>query len=73
MNVRARLEKELSDLWTTDVLVQKFRVSPMTLWVWRSKRGLPTLSLPGKKRDSVRFIPAEVTKWAKENKVEMYD
>lgn len=72
MSMRARLTRDLEALWTTEKLARTFQVSPMTLWVWRTKRGLPQLELPGRKRPAVRFIPEEVRRWAKDNKVKMY-
>jgi hypothetical protein len=66
------LQKKLDDLWSTQDLMVRFRVTAMTIHLWRENRALPALVIPGAKRPTVRFVPTEVENWAKSNKVQMF-
>lgn len=66
------LQKRLTDCWNTQDLMRRFRVTAMTIHLWRDQRGLPAVIIPGDKRPTIRFIPEEVQKWAKDNNVIMY-
>ena len=66
------LQKKLNELWNTQDLMSRFRVTAMTIHLWRENRGLPALVIPGDKRDTVRFIPLDVQNWARVNDVPMY-
>ena len=65
------LQTQLNRLWTQNDLADKFGVTGMTIHLWRNNRGLPTIVIPGKARDAVRFAPEEVRRWARENNVKM--
>lgn len=68
------LRTELDELWTTQDLIKRFRVTAMTIRQWRQREGraLPALVLKGAGRDAVRFVPREVIAWAEQHKVRMW-
>jgi hypothetical protein len=68
----AELQKLLASCWTINDMVERFRVSGMTIHNWRNFRGLPAVVITGEVRPALRFIPSEVTAWAKTNNVKMY-
>ena len=61
-----KLQDLLRDLWTIHDVCAALSVTPPTLMSWRNKRNLPTVIIPGDRRDTVRFIPEEIESWAKE-------
>ena len=67
------LQKKLGGLWTTRDLVQKFRVTAMTIHQWRQARELPALVLEGTGRPAVRYVPDEVRSWAKKRNVPLHE
>jgi hypothetical protein len=67
------LQKLLERCWTINDMVEKFRVSGMTIHNWRNFRGLPAVVIAGEVRPALRFMPHEVVEWAKTNNVTMYD
>lgn len=67
------LQKKLNSLWTVQQLCQKTKpsVTPMTIHLWRANRGLPAVVIAGDKRPAIRFVPADIRRWAKRNQVEL--
>jgi hypothetical protein len=62
------LQKALKGLWTVQTLCQKYRVTPMTIRLWRVKEGLPAVVIEGEKRPTLRFVPSEAKAWMKSNR-----
>ena len=58
------LRTQLGALWDSHDLCDHFGVTPMTIYLWRKNRGLPSISIPGTGRPAVRFNPQEVIAWA---------
>jgi hypothetical protein len=57
------LNAQLTGLWTMREVCDRFEISEITLRSWRNKFGLPTVVLPSRLRDAVRFIPEEIRAW----------
>lgn len=57
------LNAQLEGLWTMREVCDRFQISEITLRSWRNKFGLPTVVLPSRLRDAVRFIPEEIRAW----------
>lgn len=73
MNVTTRqLQNQLLSLWTINDVCRVLKRTPMTVHSWRVTRGLPAIEVPGGKRAAVRFVPSDVTAWAKRNKVPVH-
>lgn len=66
-----RLQQQLTDLWTVEEVARKFGVTTMTIHNWRNDKGLPSIVIPGTDRPAVRFVPDDVRKWAREQKIWM--
>jgi hypothetical protein len=58
------LQKEFGLLLTTRDLVDAFGTTEVTIYKWRQIRGLPFIILPGRSRDSIRFVKTDVEAWA---------
>src|SRR5674476_878434 len=67
----AALQKEFNLLLTTQDLVDAFGTTEVTIYKWRNMHGLPAVSLPGRSRDSVRFVKADVVAWAKQHGIKI--
>lgn len=63
---------QLSSLWTTADLCRLFDRTPMTITLWRRNKNLPTITIPGGLKPTVRFVPADVLAWAKANNIEVH-
>ena len=66
------LQKVLERCWTINDMVERFKVSGMTIHNWRNYRNVPAVVIPGESRPALRFIPNEVIAWAKDHDVKMY-
>jgi hypothetical protein len=64
---RAEFQKGLDKLITAAEVRRALGISTMTLHIWRRRRGLPTVVIPGEGRNTIRFLPDEVADWAKQN------
>lgn len=64
------LQKAINRCWTIADLVERCGVTGMTIHNWR-KRGLPVVSIKGRGRPALRFVPSEVIKWARQNDVDI--
>jgi len=70
MSVRGEdLQKQLNALWTVQDVCAEYGVTPMTVHLWRTNRSMPAVVINGHGRPAVRFVPAEVRKWAKDKGV----
>jgi hypothetical protein len=67
------IQKQVDGLWTVGDLRHRFRVTGMTVHLWRTNRGLPAVVIGGGLRPTIRFVPAEVRTWAKSVGLEMYE
>ena len=67
------LQHILDATWTTQDIIVRFKVTAMTVHVWRTNKGLPCIVVKGSARDTVRFIPDEVRRWAREHGKRIYD
>ena len=62
----AEIQGKIGNLWTVQDFCDHFKVTPMTVHLWRRHRNLPAVVIPGKARPSVRFVPEDVLKWAED-------
>lgn len=65
----SELMEQLANCWTVNDVAEAFSVTTMTVHNWRAQRGLPTVLMQGDARPAVRFVPADVLKWARDNRV----
>ena len=56
----------LDGLIATQYLCDLFKRSPLTILTWRTRKGLPYVSVPGAARDTIRYRLEAVLKWARE-------
>ncbi len=68
----AELQRFLDKCWTINDMVEVFRVTSMTIFNWRKMRSLPTVEIQGDGRPALRFMPNEVTAWARKNGIKMH-
>jgi phage terminase Nu1 subunit (DNA packaging protein) len=64
MSKSLELQNKLKGLVTTQHLARKYNVTSMTIDHWR-KRGMPAVVIDGTRRDTIRFVPDEVSSWVK--------
>ena len=55
----------LEGLVTTQYLCKLFQRSPLTIFMWRSREGLPYVRVPGAARDTIRYRLEAVLEWAR--------
>lgn len=69
------LAAQLRGLWTQSDIAKLAARSPMAIYLWvrRAKDPLPCVPIPGFKKDSVRFVPAEVRAWCQRNGIELHE
>lgn len=67
MRTAENIMQTLRDLWTIEDVCERLSRTPVTIATWRRERNLPTVIIPGSLRPTIRFVPEEVTAWAKEN------
>jgi hypothetical protein len=58
---------------TVGRLCAMFKRSALTIAVWRETKGLPYVEIPGDDRPAIRFDLPDVLKWAKKNKIRVFD
>lgn len=65
-----QLQKQINklNLWTVQELCERRGVTPMTVYVWREKHGLPYITIKGTDRPVVRFVPKDVRSWERNRK-----
>jgi len=61
--------KTLNQYVDTAFLTRLFGRSSLTVLLWRQKKGLPYLRIPGEGRDVIRYDKREVLAWAKIHRV----
>lgn len=66
------LQTALESLWTTQDVARVFRVTPMTIHLWRQNRGMPAIVIPGEGRPAVRFREDDVCEWARSHGIRVY-
>jgi len=54
-------------LMTMPDVLQMFDITIGTLQTWRAQKGFPTIVIPGRARNTIRFEKKAVLKWAKKN------
>lgn len=73
MNQTKRIEEAVNKLWTMRDLERIFRVTSQTIQNWRNARALPTVCIRGDGLPALRFVPADVRRWAEANNVRIYE
>lgn len=56
---------EIKGLLTTAQVAKRFAVTPLSVTLWRTKRGLPFVRIVGAGRDTIRFKAKAVEEWAR--------
>ena len=64
------IQDALLRAWSSQETARRLGVTTMTLFNWRLRDDdpIPSLHIPGEKRNSVRFLPDEVRSWARRNR-----
>lgn len=63
------LQALMDETWTTTELARRARCTTMTIHTWRKKAGLPSIVIKGDSRPAVRFVPADVKAWARDQQI----
>jgi hypothetical protein len=64
-----KIQAQFNHLWTTQNLCRLFGCTPMTITNWRRNKDLPTIIIPGGLKPTVRFVPQDILRWARRNKI----
>jgi hypothetical protein len=67
-----RVRRLLCELVDTSYLCALFRRSDLTIALWRKRKGLPVVRIPGHRRDTIRFDKSEVMDWAITNNIRIF-
>ena len=62
-----RLQKILDGLLNTQDLMRAFDKSAMTIFLWRTRKGLPHVIVRGDSRPTIRYRKPDVIDWAHRN------
>ncbi len=66
MNKTAKMQEEVSKLWSVQDVLEAFEVTYQTIHNWRAMETdpLPAVTIPNRGRPSIRFVPEDVRAWA---------
>lgn len=71
----AKLREQLASLWTQNDIAFRSGKTAMAVYLWtqRTVDPLPCVPIPGFKKASVRFVPAEVRSWCRRNDINLHE
>ena len=62
----------VGEAWTITDVAKLFRKTVLTIQNWRNFEGMPFVRIPGFGRDSIRFDPRKVARWAAKKGKEIF-